>query len=61
MLLDCGESDIWFGTESLKRVLWTVIHRKKMCNFEKKNRMGEVYIQGNGSLGPIKDEKKEVD
>lgn len=36
MLLDCGESDIWFGTESLKRVLWTVIHRKKMCNFEKK-------------------------
>lgn len=32
-----------------------------MCNFEKKNRMGEVYIQGNGSLGPIKDEKKEVD
>lgn len=29
MLLDCGESDIWFGTESLKRVLWTVIHRKK--------------------------------
>lgn len=23
--------------------------------------MGEVYIQGNGSLGPIKDEKKEVD